>query len=190
MSFPELATERLLLKELTVNDRNAIFEIFSNSDVVNYYDLAEFKNLNQADNLIHFFNNRYQTDAGIRWGIFLKNEPQCIGTCGFNAFNNAMHSTTIGYDLNKYFWGMGIATEALHAVLNYLFSAELPFGMINRVQADTVPGNIASEKVLLKLGFKEEGLRRKSGFWKNQYHDLKCFGLLKSDFVTQTDKHE
>ena len=43
-------------------------------------------------------------------------------------------------------------------------------------------GNTASESVLKKLGFKEEGIRRSSGFWKNEFHDLKCFGLIKPEF--------
>lgn len=45
-----------------------------------------------------------------------------------------------------------------------------------------MPGNQASEALLRKLGFKEEGLRRDSGFWKGCFHDLKCFGLLNTEF--------
>jgi len=41
----------------------------------------------------------------------------------------------------------------------------------------------ASEYLLLKVGFKEEGLRRQSGYWKGQFHDLKCFGLIRSEFI-------
>ena len=93
-----------------------------------------------------------------------------------------MHSATIGYDLNKNYWGQGIITEALISVIKAAFTIDSLFGILNRIQADTIPGNIASEKVLLKLGFKEEGLRRQSGFWKNKYHDLKYFGLLKFEF--------
>jgi len=62
------------------------------------------------------------------------------------------------------------------------FSGALPCGPLNRIQADTVPGNHASERLLIRLGFKEEGLRRQSGYWKHAFHDLKCFGLLKSEF--------
>ena len=93
-----------------------------------------------------------------------------------------MRSTTIGYDLNRKYWGQGIITEALIPIIQSAFAGMLPCGDINRIQADTVPGNIASEKVLKKLGFKEEGLRRQSGFWKNAFHDLRCFGLLKDEF--------
>jgi len=93
-----------------------------------------------------------------------------------------MHATTIGYDLNPQYWGEGIMTEALFSIITMIFSKSSPFGIFNRIQADTIPGNIGSEKVLLKLGFKNEGLRRQSGYWKNQYHDLNCFGLLCAEF--------
>jgi ribosomal-protein-alanine N-acetyltransferase len=51
------------------------------------------------------------------------------------------------------------------------------------VQADTIPGNQASEALLRRLGFQEEGLRRGAGYWKNSFHDLKCFGLLRTEFL-------
>lgn len=40
MDFPQLATKRLELKEIAASDSKAIYEIFSNSDVVKYYDLG------------------------------------------------------------------------------------------------------------------------------------------------------
>ena len=78
--------------------------------------------------------------------------------------------------------GNGYATEALKAIIKHGFSGLLPCDELNRIQGDTIPGNNASEAVLLKLGFKEEGLLRESGYWKDQFHDLKCFGLIRSDY--------
>jgi ribosomal-protein-alanine N-acetyltransferase len=182
MVVPLLQTQRLELTEISLDDRTAIFEIFSNEDVVKYYDLAPYKDPGQAEELIRLFSARLEQSAGIRWAIRLKGDNKCIGTCGFNSWSQAMSSATIGYDLNRTYWGQGIITEALIPIIQSAFIGVLPCGDINRIQADTVPGNIASEKVLRKLGFKEEGLRRQCGFWKNAFHDLKCFGLLKSEF--------
>lgn len=181
MKFPVLKSERLQLDELGVEDRDSIYEIYSNKEVVKYYDLEVFEHTQQSINVINLFNARFEKSLGIRWAIRFKGEDKCIGTCGFNSWSQPMRSAVIGYDLNRQYWGQGIITEALNTVIHAAFSEKLPCGHINRIQADTVPGNIASEKVLLKLGFKEEGLRRQSGYWKNSYHDLKCFGLLKED---------
>lgn len=182
MKFPEITTSSLRLKEIQYSNRTDLLNIFSDVEVVKYYDLEPFTNESQSDKLISLFQSRFSDGLGIRWGIFLNNSATCIGTCGFNSWNGPMRSTTIGYDLRRDFWGRGITTEALRGIIHCVFSGKLACPIINRIQADTIPGNIASEKVLLKLGFIEEGIRRQSGYWKDQYHDLKCFGLLKNNF--------
>jgi ribosomal-protein-alanine N-acetyltransferase len=149
---------------------------------VKYYDLEAFINRDQALNLILLFIKRFDERLGIRWAIRLKSNGKFIGTCGFNSWNNKMKSTVIGYDISRNFWGKGYATEALREIIKLAFSGALPCGELNRVQGDTVPGNGASEAVLKKLGFKEEGLLRESGYWKGHFHDLKCFGLIKTEY--------
>ena len=182
MQFPELETTRLKLTKLIDEDVNSIFELFSDEAVIEYYDLEAFKELNQAATLINFFNSRFNENSGIRWAIRLKETNQLIGTCGFNSWNLKMKNAVIGYDLIPKLWSKGYTTEAVHEIVKSAFSGNLPCGMLNRIQGDTVPGNAASESLMLKVGFKEEGIRRQSGYWKNQFHDLKCFGLIKSEY--------
>ena len=185
MDFPGIKTERLELRALGFEYQDDIFEIFSNKDVVRYYDLEAFSNIKQSAQLIALFKQRYDSSSGIRWAITLKDSNKCIGTCGFNSWSVPMRSGNIGYDLNNNYWGQGIMTEAVSAVLKRVYSGSLRCGELNRIQADTIPGNIASEKVLLKLGFKEEGIRRQSGYWKGRYHDLKCYSLLRDEFISE-----
>lgn len=182
MTFPILETERLILSEITDSDISAVFALFSNEDVVKYYDLQKLEEFAQAEKLVSLFKSRFDSETGIRWAIRLKNTNSLIGTCGFNSWVIPMKNTVIGYDLHPNYWGNGIAKEAVGAILQTAFSGVLPCGAIHRVQADTVPGNIASEHLLLALGFKFEGLRRESGYWKNKFHDLKCFGLLAHEY--------
>jgi ribosomal-protein-alanine N-acetyltransferase len=180
--FPVLETNRLRLDKLVNDDSNSLFDLFSDISVVEYYDLEAFTELSQASNLIEFFNTRFKDNVGIRWAIRLKETNQLIGTCGFNTWSPKMKNAVIGYDLLPKFWGKGYSTEAVHEIIKSAFLGELPCGELNRIQGDTVPGNLASESLLLKVGFKEEGIRRQSGYWKNKFHDLKCFGLIKSDY--------
>lgn len=105
-----------------------------------------------------------------------------IGTCGFNTWDPKMKNATIGYDLLPEYWNNGFTSEAVARIAAAGFSAELPFGQLKRIQADTVVGNLASEAVLIKAGFEQEGLRRQSGYWKNQFHDLKCFTLINHNY--------
>jgi RimJ/RimL family protein N-acetyltransferase len=181
LKFPELETSRLKLTKLINEDAKSIFELFSDELVIKYYDLEALTELSQAENLIKFFQSRFDENTGIRWSIHLKETNQFVGTCGFNSWNIKMKNAVIGYDLISSLWGKGIATEAVNRIVKSAFLGELPCRELNRIQGDTVPGNTASEAVMLKIGFKEEGLRRESGYWKNQFHDLKCFGLIRSE---------
>lgn len=183
MQFPRLESNRLRLDQLTKTDSENLFELFSDNSVVKYYDLAAFTKLSQASHLIEFFNTRFEDKSGIRWAIRLKETDQFIGTCGFNSWSPKMKNAVIGYDLLPKFWDKGYTTEAVHSIVNAAFLGALPCGTLNRIQGDTIPGNLASEALLLNVGFKEEGLRRESGYWKNQFHDLKCFGLIKSEYI-------
>lgn len=182
VTFPEIETDRLILADLQPNDDAAIFELFSNKSVIEYYDLEAFTTIGQARDLISMFRSRHDASAGIRWAIRLKSTGNIIGTCGFNSWSSKMRNAVIGYDLMPAFWHNGYASESVRAIIQAAFAGKLYCGPINRIQADTVPGNHASEALLRRLGFKEEGIRRESGYWKDAFHDLKCFGLLRSEF--------
>ena len=182
MDFPELTTARLILTKVTSADRESLYDLFSSLDVVKFYDLEPFTDLAQAEKLIDLFDSRYRSALGIRWAIRMKESGELIGTCGFNSWNEKMRNAMIGYDLKPEYWNKGITTEALLEALRAAFAGQMPCGSLHRIQADTIPGNIASEKVLLKLGFKEEGIRRESAFIRGSYHDMKCFGLLRPEF--------
>lgn len=52
---------------------------------------------------------------------------------------------------------------------------------INRIEAEVMQGNIASEKVLVKLGFKNEGVLRQWMYWNGSYYDMTMFSLLRKD---------
>lgn len=170
------------LNALGSEDSEFLYKHFANKEVVEYYDLEVFTSIDQALALIQLFKKRFDEELGIRWAIRLKDIDVFVGTCGFNSWNSKMKSSVIGYDITRDYWGNGYATEALEEIIKFGFSGSLPCGEINRIQADTVPGNIASEAVLIKLGFQEEGLLRQSGYWKGCFHDLKCFGLIKSEY--------
>jgi len=183
VEFPELSTARLKLTRISSPDAPAVFEIFSHPDVVRYYDLEPFTQITQAEELIELFESRHRARSGIRWAIRLGSTDELVGTCGYNSWSGKMRSATIGYDLKRTHWGKGIAAEAVVEAVRAAFAGVLACGPLHRIQADTIPGNVASERLLLKLGFKDEGLRRESAYLKGKYHDMKCFGLIKSEFI-------
>jgi ribosomal-protein-alanine N-acetyltransferase len=185
MMLPELSTSRLVLTQIAPGDSADVLELFSSAAVIEHYDLPAFTALEQAEDLIRRLQARQEAGQGLRWAIRQRQSRRLIGTCGFNSWSPPMRSAVLGYDLNEKYWGQGLAFEALVAALRHAFSGALPCGPLNRIQADTIPSNARSASLLTRLGFADEGLRREAGYWKNCFHDLKCFGLLRRDFDRQ-----
>jgi ribosomal-protein-alanine N-acetyltransferase len=175
--FPQLETANLRLRRLQSSDADAVFRIFSDEEVTRYYDFDTFVSVSQAVDLITRQANRFELGEGIRWGITQKADNIVIGTCGY-VYSKQNAQGGIGYDLGRSYWRRGIMSEALQLVIRFGFKT-LRF---NRIQALVIPGNVASVKLLLKLGFKEEGTLRDYAFVRGQYHDLRCFSKLKRDY--------
>ncbi|WP_028775083.1 GNAT family N-acetyltransferase [Shewanella waksmanii] len=180
---PELATSRLILNECVLADTQAVFSLFADDKVTQFYDLAAFETLEAARELIKQDAVKHQQQLMLRWAIRDKFTQQFLGGCGVNHFEPQRHVAVIGYELMPQAWGQGLATEALQAVIDYLFTKYRH--PINRIEAFVMQGNIGSEKVLKKLGFKCEGVLRQHSYWKNQYHDLSLFSLLKHEYLQQ-----
>lgn len=176
-NFPVLFTERYKLIEITDHHRHDIFELFGDESVTRFYNISTLKNVEDADPIISHFRSRYSNKQGIRWGIAEPtNESKIIGTIGFNSIIPE-HKAQLGYDLKSTQWKRGIITEVIDCVLNYAFNNL----NINRVEAEVMPGNFASERVLEKNGFLKEGLFRDWMFWNNRHYDMYIYSILKSD---------
>jgi [ribosomal protein S5]-alanine N-acetyltransferase len=176
--FPVLQTERLLLREITSGDSQAIYDNFSDDRVTEYYDLETFTEISQADALIIKLNSGFKSHNQIRWAITLKPKDILIGTCGFHAIEKEHFKLEVGYELNPALWGKGIMHEALNAIFTYAFDE---MG-INRIEAFYDPENDRSRNALEKCGFIYEGTQRKRFFEKGKFVDAALSSLLKEDF--------
>jgi ribosomal-protein-alanine N-acetyltransferase len=175
--FPKLHTERLDLVEIVQSHRSDFYEIFKDKKAAAYYNIAPFKEEEEAQKYIDWFRARYKDRLGIRWGIRLKGNSFLIGTAGFNNYQKD-HRANIGYDLHVDYWNKGYITEALSEIVDFGFET---LG-INRIEAEVMQGNIASEKVLRKLGFTKEGMLRDWMYWNTRHYDMTMFSLLKREY--------
>ncbi|MBL1221663.1 GNAT family N-acetyltransferase [Chryseobacterium sp. L7] len=174
MIYPVLETERLILRQLNSHDAEDLFEYFSQDQVMEYYDLETFKTLEDAQNIIKYFNNEFEKGKGFRWALELKSEKKVIGTCGYHNWFPEHFRAEIGYELNPKFWRNSYMKEAILPILIYGFESM----RLHRIDAFTDPANIASEKLLHSLNFKDEGILRDYFFEKGKFVDAKIFGLI------------
>jgi ribosomal-protein-alanine N-acetyltransferase len=177
-SIPRIETERLMLRAVFPSDAHDIFQLLSDPKVAKHHELDPFETVDQAHSLISHFTKWFQNDQAVRWAIVRKDDGELIGTCCFDTFHPKYQSVNVGYNVRSNRWGQGYATEAVHKIIDFAFTNGI-VGPVNRIQAITVPANIASEKVLEKLGFEKEGLMRQYAYWKGEFHDMNLFSLLK-----------
>lgn len=174
MDFPKLNTSRLNLIEMNESHVDDLFEIFSDEETMKFCDIWPDKDKERTMQRILNFEKRFEEDRGIRWGISL--HDKLIGNIGF-FWDTNRYCANLGYDLNKAYWGKGIVTEAIQVVLKYAFEIQ----RIHRVEAETVPQNFASQKVLLKNGFVKEGELRDKMFFRDRYNTVVSFSKLITD---------
>lgn len=178
-AFPEIETERLILREILPADAEAVYRVFSEPDVTRYYDLDTYDTVEQARELVDFFDESFELERAIRWGITRKTDDTVIGTCGYVWLRQ--YRGEIGYELARPFWRQGIMSEALDAILEFGFD-QLE---LNRIEALVMTANVASAGLLVSLGFREEGILRQHDFFKGRFHDMRLFSILREEFREQ-----
>ena len=171
-SFPDLETERLWLRQATQKDAEAVFAVFSDPKVTQFHDLNTFTQIDEAIGVIERRAKGFESGRGIRWGIARKLDNTLIGSCGF-IWDREATAAEVGYELASQFWGKGIMSEALRAILQYGFEHR----GVEFVMAQIMLENVASRRLLEKLGFQSQGVLKKHGFWKGEHHDLEQFKL-------------
>jgi RimJ/RimL family protein N-acetyltransferase len=113
---------------------------------------------------------------GVRLAITLRDTHNLCGGVGLR-IEPAHHHAELGFWIGVPYWGHGYATEAAAAVLAYGFDTL----DLHRIYASHVEGNVASSRVLQKIGMRYEGCLRKHICKWEEFHDLERYGMLKSD---------
>ena len=176
-------TDRLLLRKFKLNDAYDMYKNWaSDSAVTKYLSWKHHSNVALTKEIINQWINEYNTQMVYNWAIELKEVKQVIGGISIVALNDKNYSCEIGYCISKMHWSNGITTEALKAVIDYLFS-KVNF---NRIVAKHDTNNIDSGKVMLKSGMKYEGTLRQAKLRDNkEFYDLAIYAILKDDWLIE-----
>lgn len=165
--FPELTTERLLLRRITSDDAEAIFTLRSDKRVLKYINREPLTDIQQAHDLIQKRNQSITKNEVLVWAISFKNDPVLMGTLCLWNISHENSTVEIGYDLLPQFHGKGIMQEAIASVIDFSFK-NLGF---KRIVAWTHPQNLPSHKLLKKYNFErdlaEENKHESKEYFKN-----------------------
>ncbi|SHK26186.1 ribosomal-protein-alanine N-acetyltransferase [Clostridium cavendishii DSM 21758] len=168
MFFYDIETERLFLKNISMDDREFIFRQFSD-DVVNRYlfDTEPLTDVEGADEIIGFY---IQPEPRLqhRWIIVRKADGIKMGTCGFHCWNHEEGKVEIGYDLKEEFWGNGYMQEAMKEVITFAIKNM----SIKEINACIFIDNKRSSHLVENLGFVLSGSRYELFRCKEYLHNI------------------
>lgn len=145
----EIETPRLRLRQFTLNDLDDLSRLYSNPDLMRYIGKG-IKTKNETETALSSILRHYQHGFGM-WAVISKDNDKLIGRCGLCFLDNTPE-VELGYLLDQPYWRKGLATEASHASLKYGFEVV----KLDRIVAIAQPKNLASRRVMEKVGMKYE----------------------------------
>ena len=152
-----IETSRLILRRAVRADAEPMFRNWaSDPEVTKYLTWPTYEQVDTAHSILDLWIGEYEKPNFYQWMIVPKELGEPIGSISVVRQNESVASAEIGYCISRHWWHRGITTEALVAVMDYLF-AEV--GM-NRISARHDTRNPNSGAVMKKCGMTYEGTSR------------------------------
>lgn len=173
-----METKRLLLRKFMVEDAEAMFQNWaSDKEVTKFLTWPAYTSLDTAIHILNEWATSYENPDFYQWAIVPKNLNEPIGSISVVSINEKTQMVEIGYCIGRPWWNRGITSEALSAVINFMFDQV----GANRVQAKHDVNNPHSGLVMKKCGMKYEGTLRSADVNNQGVCDVSIYALLKSD---------
>jgi len=167
----KLTTNRLHLKIITPDDLDDIHHLHSLPETDQYNTLGIPENKAATEAIVQQWLSQQQVepDRHFNWRISDGRSRNFVGLIALHLGEGRFRLGEVWYKLLPQYWGQGLATEALKEVLRFCFE-EL---YLHRIEAGCATENIASARVLEKVGMQREGSKRKvlpiRGNWVDNY---------------------
>jgi RimJ/RimL family protein N-acetyltransferase len=146
-------------------------------------------NINIWNNVRDYFPYPYTARNGEEFIAMVLNKPKPVTDFAIEVEGSAVGgigivlnsdveriAVEIGYWLGERYWGRGIMTSAVNEMIDYAFAN---FSII-KIYAPVFDFNIASQRVLLKVGFEKEAVLKQAAIKNNKIIDLHYYGLIKN----------
>ena len=173
-----METERLILRKARPEDAEAMFRNWaSDPEVTKYLTWPAHESLEVTRWVIGSWIEGYEKDDCYQWMIVPKKDGVPIGTISVVEHSDRLRKAEVGYCIGRNWWRRGYTTEALSAVMDFLFDE---VGM-NRIQARHDPCNPHSGAVMRKCGMQYEGTSRQSDRNNQGICDAAYYAMLAQD---------
>ena len=167
-----LETDRLILREISIDDAKDIYEYAKNKNVSENAGFKAHESIEETKSVIETVLKLSSL------AIVYKENNFVVGVITLSKKLDGIYE--LGYSLNEDYWNLGIMTEASKALIDYAFKELNAY----EIDAGCFLNNERSERVLLKCGFKYIGIHKKDYHnYDGKYLDGKRYRLLKSDYM-------
>ena len=180
-TLPIITTPRLVLRWISEDDVDSIYEIFSDPQVMRYWSTVPLANREAAAELQREIAGSNENNSMLKWGLALRDSNTVIGTTTLFHLSLENGRAEIGYAMARAHWGKGYMNEALNALVTHAFEAM----ELRRLEADVDPRNAASIRTLERLGFQREGFLRERWHVNGEIQDALFYGLLRREWLKQ-----
>ncbi len=171
-------TDRLILRKFTVGDAEDMYNNWANDErVCRFLSWSPHKSVDETKELLKGWVTAYESDSTYNWAIDYNGKA--IGSLSVVTINERREYADLGYCMGYDYWNKGIMTEAVKAVVDYLFSE---IG-VNRIGISHAVKNPGSGRVAEKCGLKYEGTMRE--FFKasnGEFFDISFLGIIRKDW--------
>jgi [ribosomal protein S5]-alanine N-acetyltransferase len=147
--LPVYRSERLSLRPLRSSDRDALFAVYGDAEVMRYAADPPFVEPATVDLMLQSVAALFAAGSAYEWGLELRSSGQLIGTCGLHSFAEPPPAAEIGCLLARAYWGRGLMAEALSCLIA---AAPHDFGL-RELRADIDPHNRRSQRLFARLAF-------------------------------------
>ena len=178
-SLPAIRTARVVVRTVAESDLADLLEVNGDDEVTRFLPYATWQGPDDAAAWLARIEALCATGTARQLVIERLSDRKVIGTVLVFRFDEPSARVELGYVLGRAHWRQGYAKEALQAVCRHAF---VEMG-IRRIEAEARPDNVASNELLLALGFTHEGRLRKRWVDKGEAHDTNIYGCLVEDWL-------
>lgn len=175
---PTIKTDHLILRPYVPGDAASIKHNVSQMDIAaTTINLPHPYPDGAAEDWIKTQAEDFKKGTQVQFAIVLASDDQFIGGIGLKIEPRHLRGE-LGYWIRKAYWKNGYCTEAAKAMLKYGF---LTHGL-NRIHATFMNHNLASGRVLQKIGMKREGLLRQYYERFGSFRDMEMYSILSNEY--------
>lgn len=185
-NFPDLRTPSMLLRRLRMEDADDVFAYARDPEMTRFVFWEPHRTLDDTREFLQRTLRGYDEGLPPVWGLQHVRDGAIIGGCAYHDISIMNLRGEVGYALARKYWGQGLMTEAVRAMIDFGFATL----QLNRIEARCDVENTGSWRVMEKAGMKFEGVLRQNIILHGHPRDARMYAILRQDWESETEKVE